>query len=54
MPVKRGQDKDGPYYQWGDHGKKYHYAAGDKSARERAKNRATKQGQAARARGYGS
>lgn len=53
MPVKRGQDKDGPYYQWGDSGKKYHYAPGDKQARERAKQQANKQGQAAHARGYG-
>jgi hypothetical protein len=54
MPVKRGRDKKGPYYQWGDSGKKYHYAAGDKDARERAKQRASRQGQAAHARGYGS
>jgi hypothetical protein len=52
MPVKRGRDKNGPYYQWGDSGKKYHYAVGDKAGRERAKQRASKQGQAAHARGY--
>jgi hypothetical protein len=53
VPVKRGRDKDGPYYQWGDSGKKYRYSAGDKAGRERAKQRATKQGQAAHAGGYG-
>jgi len=53
MPVKQGRDKDGPYYQWGDSGKKYHYPARDKAARERAKEQASKQGQAAHARGYG-
>jgi hypothetical protein len=53
MPVKHGRDKDGPYYQWGDSGKKYHYPARDKAARDRARAQASKQGQAAHARGYG-
>jgi hypothetical protein len=53
MPVKRGEDSNGPYYQWGGTGKKYHYPAGDKDARERAKKQANRQGQAAHARGYG-
>lgn len=52
MPVHRGKDSHGPYYQWGDSGKKYHYEAGSKPSREAAKKKATKQGQAARARGY--
>ncbi|HWB89493.1 MAG TPA: hypothetical protein VG872_09855 [Acidimicrobiia bacterium] len=52
MPVHRGKDGKGPYYQWGESGKKYHYESGDKRSRERAKDRATKQGQAARASGY--
>lgn len=52
MPVHRGKDGDGPYYQWGDAGKKYHYPAGDKKSRETAKDKATKQGQAIRASGY--
>jgi hypothetical protein len=52
MPVHRGKDNDGPYYQWGESGKKYHYESGDKSSRERAKDKARKQGQAARASGY--
>lgn len=52
MPVKRGEDEDGPFYRWGDRGKKYHYTAGDRSSREAAKRKATKQGQAARAHGY--
>jgi hypothetical protein len=53
MPVKRGQDSKGPYYQWGGSGKKYHYTAGDKRSRDRAKAQASKQGQAAHASGYG-
>jgi hypothetical protein len=52
MPVHRGQDSKGPYYQWGDSGKKYHYQAGDKTSRENAKKKAERQGRAARASGY--
>ncbi|HEX6312474.1 MAG TPA: hypothetical protein VF152_12735 [Acidimicrobiia bacterium] len=52
MPVQRGRDRDGPYYQWGDSGKRYHYSSGDARSRSRAKQQATRQGRAARARGY--
>lgn len=52
MPVHRGKDSQGPYYQWGDSGKKYHYESGDQQSRNQAKRRAAKQGQAARAHGY--
>jgi len=52
MPVQRGRDSKGPYYQWGDSGKKYHYTAGNKEARLRALRRAKRQGRAARASGY--
>jgi hypothetical protein len=52
MPVKRGKDSKGSYYQWGDSGKKYHYTAGDKSSREQAREKAARQGRAARASGY--
>lgn len=52
MPVHRGKDGEGPYYQWGNSGKKYRYTAGDKKSREEAKGKATKQGQAAHAAGY--
>ena len=41
-----------PYYQWGDSGKKYHYTSGNKRSREAAKEKARRQGRAARARGY--
>lgn len=51
MPVERGEDSKGPYYQWGDQ-KKYHYTPGDKESREKAKKKAEKQGRAARASGY--
>lgn len=46
MPVQRGKDSDGPYYRWGESGKKYHYTAGNEKSRETAKSKAKKQGQA--------
>jgi hypothetical protein len=52
MPVHRGKDSDGPYYQWGNSGKKYHYKTNDKKSRNTAKDKANKQGQAAHAGGY--
>ncbi len=52
MPVERGRDRDGPYYRWGPHGKKYRYRAGDVRSRDAAKARAARQGQAAHAHGY--
>jgi hypothetical protein len=52
MPVHRGKDSKGPFYQWGGEGKKYHYTSGSKSSRDAAKKKAEKQGQAARASGY--
>lgn len=52
MPVRRSKDSKGPFYQWGDSGKKYHYEAGIEQSRENAKKKAEKQGRAARAAGY--
>jgi hypothetical protein len=52
MPVTRNKDGQGPYYQWGESGKKYHYEPGNKKSREQAKKKAEKQGRAARASGY--
>jgi hypothetical protein len=52
MPVHRSKDGKGPYYQWGDSGKKYHYQPGNKKSRDEAKKKAERQGQAARASGY--
>jgi hypothetical protein len=52
VPVHRSKDSQGPYYQWGDQGKKYRYEAGDEDSRDRAKEKATKQGEAAHAAGY--
>ena len=50
MPVRRGEDSQGPYYQWGKSGKKYHYKKGDKRSRKSAKAKAKKQGRAIKAR----
>lgn len=52
MPVHRSKDGKGPYYQWGKHGKKYHYEAGNAEDREAARQKAERQGRAARASGY--
>ena len=52
MPVHRGMDARGPYYQWGESGTKYRYESGDEDSRETAKQKANKQAQAAHAAGY--
>ncbi len=52
MPVHRGQDSKGCYYQWGGRGKKYYYTAGNVNSRENAKKKAGLQGRAAYAHGY--
>lgn len=53
MPVKRGRDKQGSFYQWGTGWKKYYYTPFDVRSREQAKKRAVSQGLAVRiARGF--
>lgn len=42
MPIHRGKDSKGPYYQWG-HQKKYYYKSGDIKSRKRAKKKAAEQ-----------
>jgi hypothetical protein len=49
MPVRRGKDKDGAYYQWGESGKKYRYETRNERSRQAAKKKAEKQGQAVKA-----
>jgi len=51
MPIHRGKDSKGPFYQWG-HRKKYYYKSGNKKSRERAKKLATQQMRAIFASGY--
>lgn len=45
MPVHSGKDKGGCFWQWGEQ-KKYYYECDSKEASEKAKDKATKQGQA--------
>lgn len=52
MPVKRGSDSKGSYYQWGNSGKKYYYKTGNRDSRERAKAKAHRQAKAIYASGY--
>lgn len=47
MPVKRGSDDRGPFYRWGDSGKRYRYTPGNEASRKRARDRAVLQGRAA-------
>jgi hypothetical protein len=49
MPVHRRVDKKGPYYQWGNHGKKYYYIPNNTRMRNIAKNKALQQGRAIKA-----
>jgi hypothetical protein len=42
MPIKRGQDNKGCFYQWGNKAK-YHYKCGDEAARQSAYNKARAQ-----------
>jgi hypothetical protein len=51
MPVRRGKDSRGCYYQWGSQ-TRYYYTAGNKASRTRAKNKAEAQGIAIRATGW--
>lgn len=52
MPIHRGKDSKGPYYQWGKIGKKYYYKSGDSKSRERAHKKSTLQMKAIYASGY--
>lgn len=49
MPTQRKTDKQGPYFQWGDSGKKYRYTPNDPESREKARELANLQGRAIKA-----
>lgn len=49
MPVHKGKDKKGYYYQWGESGKKYYYKKGNKISEGIAKSNAAEQGRAIKA-----
>ena len=42
MPIQRGTDSHGPFFQWGTQ-KKYYYKPNNKKSRELAKEKARKQ-----------
>lgn len=52
MPVQKCQSSGRPGYKWGESGKCYTYAPGDRASRLRAKRKAEEQGRAARTSGY--
>lgn len=47
MPVVRGEDADGPYYRWGQRGRKHRYQPGSDRSRRLAREKAAAQGRAA-------
>ena len=52
MPIMRGNDTNGSFMRWGEHGKRYYYKPNDKKSRDRAKEKAKKQGIAIHASGW--
>lgn len=46
MPVKRGIDYNGSYFQWGNSGHKYYFISNNKKSRDIAYKKALKQGRA--------
>lgn len=52
MPIYNKHDSKGHYYQWGNHGHKYYYHAGNNIQRLQAHERAKIQAAAAYANGY--
>lgn len=52
MPIHRGTDSKGPFYRWGETGKKYYYISGSKRSRDLAYKKAHKQAVAIYASGW--
>jgi|LauGreDrversion4_2_1035121.scaffolds.fasta_scaffold03444_8 hypothetical protein len=52
MPVHRGYDAVGYYYQWGKSGKKYYYTPGNTRSENIARNKSYEQAKAIYANGY--
>ena len=46
MPVRKGKDKDGPYFSWGRDGHRYHFKNRNKISEGMARARAARQGRA--------
>ena len=51
MPIHRGRDSKGTYYQWGNQ-KKYYYKSGNPKSRKNAYNKTSKQAVAIYASGW--
>lgn len=49
MPLMRCTKNGKPAYKWGESGKPYTYTPGNEASRERAKNKAIRQGRAIKA-----
>ncbi len=49
MPVHSRKDSKGPYFQWGNHGKKYYYKSNSERSKETARKKAARQGRAIKA-----
>ena len=52
MPVRQGNDANGAYFQWGEHGKKYYYDPKSERSKETARKKAARQGRAIKASQY--
>lgn len=52
MPIHRGSDAKGSYYQWGNTGKKYYYTSNNAKSRDIAKKKAQRQATAIYASGW--
>ena len=52
MPVHKGKDEKGYYYQWGEHGKRYYYDTKDNESREKARQKSLRQARAIFAHSY--
>ena len=48
MPVVRGEDADGPFYRWGQRGRKYRYRKGSDRSRRLAREKAAAAGRGTR------
>ena len=52
MPLHQGKDKDGYYYIWGEHNKKYYYNPKNSKSESEAKEKALRQMRAIKASQY--
>ena len=44
MPIQRSKDTKGPFYRWGTTGHRYYYISNNKTSRDKAYEKARKQG----------